>query len=93
MTHYMYNSTKEHQGIDYRGIHKKICSLLIHLRAPAPFLNSGEDRQNRKDEMLLRQVGRVMVVNLQVAQSAPLEYSHLSQQTHLDLDSGRGQYR
>ncbi|KAK2172784.1 hypothetical protein NP493_927g00058 [Ridgeia piscesae] len=50
-----YYCTKEHQGIDYRGIHKKICSLLIHLRAPAPFLNSGEDRQNRKDEMLLRQ--------------------------------------
>ncbi|KAI0223074.1 Zinc finger MYND domain-containing protein 12 [Lamellibrachia satsuma] len=50
-----YYCTKEHQGIDSRGIHKKICQLMIPLRTPAPFLNSAEDRQHHKDEILLKQ--------------------------------------
>ena len=49
-------STKEHQGIDYRGIHKKLCHHLVSLRTAAPFLNSAEDRDNRKDQILLLQV-------------------------------------
>ena len=50
-------SGPEHQRADWIGIHEKICQLLIPLRSPIPFLGSEDDRQHRKLQQILRQVG------------------------------------
>lgn len=49
-------SGPEHQRADWLGIHKKICQLLIPLRAPIPFLGSEDERQHRKQQQIVRQV-------------------------------------
>lgn len=50
-----YYCSLEHKIADWRGIHEKICQLLIPLRAPVPFLGSEEDRQHRKNQQVIRQ--------------------------------------
>nr|KAG5710063.1 hypothetical protein BaRGS_030139 [Batillaria attramentaria] len=46
---------------DWLGIHEKICSSLMILRQPVPFLPSEEERQKREDEMRME---RSHMVNL-----------------------------
>ncbi|KAJ3119670.1 Zinc finger MYND domain-containing protein 12 [Physocladia obscura] len=48
-------SDKEHQSTDYRGIHNKICSLLIPLRTPVTILGSEEERIHREKQTRHRQ--------------------------------------
>lgn len=43
-----YYCSKEHQGIDWNGIHSKICQLLLPLRTPPTSLGSEEERARRK---------------------------------------------
>lgn len=43
-----YYCSKEHQGIDWNGIHAKICQLLMPLRTQPSSLGSEEDRMRRK---------------------------------------------
>ncbi|KAJ3290349.1 Zinc finger MYND domain-containing protein 12 [Rhizoclosmatium sp. JEL0117] len=47
---------KEHQGTDFRGIHEKICSLLIPLRTPVSVLGSEEERIHRDKQTRHRQI-------------------------------------
>eukprot|EP00033_Pygsuia_biforma_P002754 GCRY01003043.1.p1 GENE.GCRY01003043.1~~GCRY01003043.1.p1 ORF type:complete len:372 (+),score=89.21 GCRY01003043.1:143-1258(+) len=49
-----YYCSKEHQKLDYDGIHSKICLSLVTLRTPPTFLGSEEDRKEREDELRLR---------------------------------------
>jgi len=43
-----YYCSKEHQGIDWNGIHAKICQLLAPLRTPPTMLGSEEERTRKK---------------------------------------------
>ncbi|KAJ3024541.1 UNVERIFIED_CONTAM: Zinc finger MYND domain-containing protein 12 [Siphonaria sp. JEL0065] len=47
---------KEHQSTDFRGIHQKICSMLIPLRTPITVLGSEEERIHREKQTRHRQV-------------------------------------
>ncbi|KAI9328727.1 hypothetical protein BDR26DRAFT_873687 [Obelidium mucronatum] len=47
---------KEHQSTDFRGIHQKICSMLIPLRTPITVLGSEEERIHREKQTRHRQI-------------------------------------
>ncbi|KAI9349459.1 hypothetical protein DFJ73DRAFT_833634 [Zopfochytrium polystomum] len=47
---------KDHQITDFRGIHEKICSLLISLRTPVAVLGSEEERIHREKQTRHRQI-------------------------------------
>ncbi|KAI8924410.1 hypothetical protein BC831DRAFT_465792 [Entophlyctis helioformis] len=47
---------KEHQSLDQRGIHGKICQLLIPLRTPVAVLGSEEERAYREKQTRARQL-------------------------------------
>jgi len=49
-------SGREHQEVDFVGIHEKICQLLIPLRTPMPFASSEQQRQHDKEQQIMRQV-------------------------------------
>ena len=49
-------SGREHQQVDFVGIHEKICQLLIPLRTPVPIASSEEQRQHGKQQQIMRQV-------------------------------------
>ncbi|KAJ3233743.1 Zinc finger MYND domain-containing protein 12 [Chytriomyces hyalinus] len=46
----------EHQSTDFRGIHEKICPLLIPLRTPVAILGSEEERLHRDKQTRHRQI-------------------------------------
>ncbi|XP_064642385.1 zinc finger MYND domain-containing protein 12-like [Lineus longissimus] len=45
----------EHQKADWLGIHEKICQALVYIRTAIPFINSEEERQKRKKQLLEKQ--------------------------------------
>ncbi|KAI9206812.1 uncharacterized protein BJ171DRAFT_456659 [Polychytrium aggregatum] len=51
-----YYCDHDHEKIDYRGIHEKICSLLVPLRTPVAVLGSEEERALREKQTRQRQV-------------------------------------
>lgn len=48
-------STKEHQRVDWQGIHEKICPLLAPLRTPPPIIGSEEERARRQYTLQMSQ--------------------------------------
>nr|KAJ3421451.1 Zinc finger MYND domain-containing protein 12 [Polyrhizophydium stewartii] len=58
-------SDKEHQNIDSRGIHEKICQLLIPLRTPVAVLGSEEERAHREKQTKARQYDLAIPAALQ----------------------------
>lgn len=46
------HSTKEHQAMDWQGIHEKICLLLPPLRTSAPVIGSEEERELRQHTLM-----------------------------------------
>lgn len=44
-------SDKDHQEVDWLGIHEKICQSMIPLRTPATFLPSEEQRKKRDAQL------------------------------------------
>ncbi|TPX58041.1 hypothetical protein SpCBS45565_g08087 [Spizellomyces sp. 'palustris'] len=54
-SHFTGSSDKEHQLTDFKGIHEKICGLLIPLRTPVAVLGSEEERAHRSHQTLHRQ--------------------------------------
>ncbi|KAI8906834.1 hypothetical protein EDD86DRAFT_209879 [Gorgonomyces haynaldii] len=50
-----YYCDKDHQNVDFKGIHSHICTLLAPLRSPVTILGSEEERAQRQRETLLRQ--------------------------------------
>jgi hypothetical protein len=53
---------KEHQDVDYRGIHQIICSQLIHIRSQDPILGSEEERLEQARLLEQRKVSHVLIV-------------------------------
>jgi len=49
-------SGREHQQVDFVGIHEKICQLLIPLRTPLSFASSEQQRQHSQQQQIMRQV-------------------------------------
>ncbi|TPX55656.1 hypothetical protein PhCBS80983_g05136 [Powellomyces hirtus] len=49
-------SDKEHQSTDWRGIHSRICMLVVPLRTPVAVLGSEEERAHRETQTRRRQV-------------------------------------
>ncbi|KAI8802818.1 hypothetical protein BJ742DRAFT_858025 [Cladochytrium replicatum] len=54
-----YYCDRDHESTDYRGIHSKICQLLISLRTPVTILGSEEERGFRDKQTRERQVSCV----------------------------------
>ncbi|KXS20272.1 hypothetical protein M427DRAFT_94802 [Gonapodya prolifera JEL478] len=58
-------SNKDHQDVDFRGIHEKICSLLIPLRTPVTVLGSQDERAARERDIRRRQAQLVELCRLE----------------------------
>ncbi|EGF84266.1 hypothetical protein BATDEDRAFT_22156 [Batrachochytrium dendrobatidis JAM81] len=56
---------EDHQNIDARGIHDKICQLLIPLRTPITVLGSEEEREHREKQTRSRQLHLVQITKLE----------------------------
>ncbi|EDV24165.1 Zinc finger MYND domain-containing protein 12 [Trichoplax sp. H2] len=50
-----YYCDREHQKLDWDGIHAETCQLLIPLRTPLPFSSSADERAHRERQQLNRQ--------------------------------------
>jgi hypothetical protein len=42
------NSTKDHQRLDFEGIHEKVCQLLVPLRTTPAVIGSEDERDRRE---------------------------------------------
>lgn len=60
-------SSQQHQEADFKGIHEKICSLLIPLRSLAPIVSSEDDRLRRNLTIKVKLSGCCVVELLDVA--------------------------
>ncbi|TGZ69511.1 hypothetical protein CRM22_003713 [Opisthorchis felineus] len=54
----------EHQKIDWVGIHEKICSSLMVIRKPVPFIASEDERRNARDELQDKNIDMVALTQL-----------------------------
>ncbi|KER22771.1 hypothetical protein T265_09214 [Opisthorchis viverrini] len=54
----------EHQKIDWVGIHEKICSSLMVIRKPVPFIASEDERRSLRDELQDKNIDMVALTQL-----------------------------
>ncbi|CAL8077298.1 unnamed protein product [Calicophoron daubneyi] len=54
----------EHQKIDWVGIHEKICSSLMAIRKPVPFIASEDERRKARDELQDKNIEMVGLTQL-----------------------------
>lgn len=51
-----HHSDKTHMTLDHKGIHDRICQLLIPLRTPMEVLGTDEEREHREKQANNRRV-------------------------------------
>ncbi|KAJ3227281.1 Zinc finger MYND domain-containing protein 12 [Clydaea vesicula] len=60
-----YYCDKDHETIDFRGIHEKICQLIIPLRTPLGDFGSEEERAYREKQTRIRQMNLLEITKIE----------------------------